>query len=251
MDKFEVRVICEKQSSNWSWGSVMHGMLIDHLTDEWKERMHDDTIRQLSQWVEPKNSTEFLWHIQVLDDELGKQIQNELILGKEWFCKHLQCSMKAEAVQFTQMKFYDYMSPFFEMESACDGVFIHFRTPTTHRSQGRYVVFPSVELIAQSVNRRICEIDPGFALEDEEALDQVIRYTRIGRYSLNSARYALEGAGLPGYIGNIELRFSGPDPLKRLAGVLFGFAPWSGIGVKTALGMGGCSANVIKRKEMP
>ena len=52
-----------------------------------------------------------------------------------------------------------------------------------------------------------------------------------------------------GYAGRIELRFFGPDPLKRLAGALFAFANWTGVGIKTTLGMGGCVVTIQERAE--
>lgn len=249
MDRYTLEMNCKTNPPDVSWGSVLHGMLIEHLTDEWKQKMHDENARPLSQWIEVKDGATFVWHVNILDDRVS-QILEPCLTGKSvWECRHMKTQMEIASVKKEHADFYEYMTPFFEAEEACRGMFLNFRTPATHKTRGNYAVFPSVDLIAGNLNRRICSIEPEFALEDPEALEQVINYTRINRYKLNSARYELEGSGITGYMGYIELRFNGPDPLRRLAGVLFGFARWSGVGIKTALGMGGCDVNLSERRH--
>ena len=106
-----------------------------------------------------------------------------------------------------------------------------------------------MELIGNSLRNHLCAISPSIALADDEVMDQVLRFTRISRYELRSSVFQLEGAYVTGYSGRLELHFDGPDALRRLSGVLFGIAEWTGIGVKTSLGMGGCSVKTLDRKE--
>jgi CRISPR/Cas system endoribonuclease Cas6 (RAMP superfamily) len=47
-------------------------------------------------------------------------------------------------------------------------------------------------------------------------------------------------------MGKITLVVNGPDQLARLAGAMLSFAEYSGVGIKTALGMGG-----VRIREIP
>ncbi|MBQ9007938.1 MAG: CRISPR system precrRNA processing endoribonuclease RAMP protein Cas6 [Clostridia bacterium] len=211
--------------------------------------MHNDQIRPISQWVEGKNEEDFIWHVSVLDDTLGEILSERFSSPTAWDCKHLNTSMRLEPEEQKNVSLFEYMEPFFTAKEPYAGITLQFRTVTTHKTQGKYAVFPSVSLIANSLNRRLCSIDPDFALADPEALEQVISYTGIRRYRLSSSHYELEGAGITGYTGSLELKFYGPDALRRLSGVLFGFAEWSGVGIKTALGMGGCKVTLLEKTQ--
>ena len=84
------------------------------------------------------------------------------------------------------------------------------------------------------------------SLDDPEAMKQVARNIRMVRYSLRTGVFYLENTKITGYMGRITVVVSGPDQLARLAGALLSFAEYSGIGIKTALGMGG-----VRIKEIP
>lgn len=247
MRRFEIQMTCPDHPPSPAWGSVLHGMLMDALPAPWPERMHGEGLRPLSQWVEVKSPTQFIWHISALDDALGEAVESVLTPGIRLSCAHMNTQMTIEEIETESLSPAAFMKPFFLAEEPCPGLYLTFCTPTTHKSQRQYAIFPSVELIAKNLASRFCTMAPDFALSDPEALEQVIAHTRISRYRLETARYSLEGAWLTGYTGRLELRFEGPDPLKRLAGILFSFAPWSGVGIKTALGMGGCQAEVLKK----
>lgn len=241
MFRYDVYLSVMATAPSVNWGSVMHGILIEKLPTEWQQVLHNDQLRPLSQWVEPIDSSSFVWHISVLDDTLAEIISSFLQPENEFLCKHIQSSMKITDVQIKSTSITEYMKPFYLSEEPCSGVYLNFHTTTTHKSQGRYAVFPSIELIGKNLRNHFCSLEPSFVLADDEILGQILEHTRIARYNLQSSYYSLEGSRIDGYTGHLLLRFDGPDPLKRLAGTLFSFAEWSGVGIKTALGMGACS----------
>ncbi len=83
------------------------------------------------------------------------------------------------------------------------------------------------------------------SLDDPEAMEQVARHIRMVRYSLHSAVYYLEQTKITGYMGRVTVVIGGTEQLARLAGALLSFAEYSGLGVKTALGMGGVKIKAI------
>lgn len=249
MDQFTLDVSVSGSAPNIQWGSMLHGLLMESLPEPWPDDLHKDDLRPFSQWVEVKSADSFIWHIASLQDELSEVIESLFCEKKEFILKHNDAKLTVGEIEKRHCSMAEYMKDFFLAPEACPGLFLTFRTPTTHKTLGQYAVFPSVELIAGNLRKKLCMIAPDFALADEEAFEQVLQNTRIYRYRLDSARFQLEGSGVIGYTGRLELRFFGPDPLRRLAGALFGFAEWSGVGIKTALGMGGCEVILRERTE--
>ena len=246
MDQWTIAMRSEKGVSSPYWGSLLHGMLLERLPEEWQERLHGEGPRPFSQWVEPGEGDGFRWSLNVLDDVLAAVVEPLLNVGERWPCKHLQGDFIIEASEHQHQTVQAYMKPFFLSETAPPRLRLSFLTTTTHKTQGEYALFPSVELIARGLRSRLCDMEPGLVLSDDEVLEQIIARTRISRYRLQSGSFALEGARVQGYTGHVDLSIQGPDPLIRLANVLYRFAPWCGVGIKTALGMGGCRIEPIE-----
>lgn len=56
----------------------------------------------------------------------------------------------------------------------------------------------------------------------------------------------MEGIKIPSFIGEIGIRINGTDTMARYVKLLARFGEYSGVGIKTAMGMG---AFRIKQKE--
>lgn len=246
MDKFLLTLKTDTGIPVPHWGSLTHGILIETLPEPWPELLHEGEIRMYSQWVECGNTNVFVWHINCLEDELGEQIEKSFSEKKSLFCKYMNCEWTVLEYRHEHTTVAEYMKRIFLSEKPASGIAITYRTPATHKSNGRYAIFPSVESIGQNIRARFCALQPDFALADDEAAEQIYQHVRISKYRLQSANFFLEGHYVNGYTGYIELHFDGPDPLRRLAETLFAFAEWTGIGVKTSLGMGACN---VKRLE--
>ena len=48
----------------------------------------------------------------------------------------------------------------------------------------------------------------------------------------------MEGITIPAYKGNITVKMKGNDTISRYARLLFSFGEYSGVGIKSAIGMG-------------
>ena len=246
MDRWTVALRAASGAPSPYWGSVMHGVLMERLPEAWRARLHGDGPRPLSQWVEPGEGPAFRWHLNLLDDDLAGAVAPLLQAGAVWHSGHLGGGLVIEAATRETLTLQGYMKSFFLAEKPEPRLRLRFCTTATHRTQGEYALFPSVALIAGALRARLCALSPDIVLSDDEVLEQIIGHTRIARYRLQSGSFALEGARIQGYTGHIDLSVKGPDPLIRLADALFCFAPWCGVGVKTALGMGGCTVEPIQ-----
>ena len=73
---------------------------------------------------------------------------------------------------------------------------------------------------------------------DEETLEQLCENSRVMRYDLKSVPFHLEGIKIPAFIGKITIKLTGTQTLANFAHLLLQFGTYSGIGIKTAIGMG-------------
>jgi len=111
-------------------------------------------------------------------------------------------------------------------------------TPTSFRHNNEYVLFPSSELIIKSAVQRWNAYAQETIIDDEQVLDDLIKNSRIVDYSLKSCRYRFKGVKIPSFMGSVSMSIRGPYAMLNLYNLLLNFLPYSGLGIKTSLGMG-------------
>ena len=74
-----------------------------------------------------------------------------------------------------------------------------------------------------------------------------IIYTSIIKYNLKSTSFHLEGTRIPSFVGWIVIRNDGPQTMGNFIKLLLRFGKFSGVGIKTGIGMG--ALQLIDREE--
>lgn len=123
---------------------------------------------------------------------------------------------------------------------------LSFLTAASFKQNGRYVIFPQERLILQSLIMRWNEVFPQYVLEDEDAFQAILTGIHIVDYQLRTSRFHLKGIRIPGFIGSCIVEARLALPLMELWNTLLLFADYSGIGIKTGLGMGGLQVEKMK-----
>ena len=116
---------------------------------------------------------------------------------------------------------------------------MRFVTPCSFKSGGEYAVLPTKEWILRSCVSRWNAVAKTTKIDDEQAVADIVGHTRITGHHLRSASYVMKKVGIPSFVGYIILSARGPETLLRLFNLLTAFGGYCGIGIKTALGMGG------------
>lgn len=116
---------------------------------------------------------------------------------------------------------------------------LSFRSPTSFKSGGRYMIYPREELLLQSLVNRWNKCFPEYTLSDEEALAELQSGIHIVDYRLRTCRYRLKGVSIPAFVGDIMIEAKLPLVLRDVWNSLLCFAKYRGVGIKTTLGMGG------------
>lgn len=234
-----------EQRASYNWGSLFHGILIKSLPPEIAEMLHHSQLRPFSQYVLPQSNQQLIWTIGLWDAEIANHIVQAVMPLAHIELKHKAITMEVTGVQRASQSEHEYFNQFFTTDTPCRRYEIEFLTPCTHKQDGSYALFPNPELIVKSLNNRYCAFMEDVSLDDPEAMEQVARHIRMVRYSLHSAVYYLEQTKITGYMGRVTVVIGGTEQLARLAGALLSFAEYSGLGVKTALGMGGVKIKAI------
>ena len=120
-----------------------------------------------------------------------------------------------------------------------------FRTPCAFKQAGRYAIYPQEFLLLQSLVLHWNTAFPDCQLSDPDALDAILRGLRILDYSLHTVSYPIKNTRIPGFVGSAVVEARLALPLLELWNALLSFAPYGGIGIKTALGMGGVSVEPL------
>ena len=222
-------------------GSLLQGFLMENLDRNYVDLLHTSRLHPYSQYFYKENG-QMYWIVNCLNDEARDQIIGMLsdeeisqvyIRKKE---EHLNICSK----EITEISYKELMNSYY-FENRSKYIQLRFITPTSFKKDGEYVLFPSVRLIFQSLMKKFDASSEDFKVYTDEVLEHYEKYTRITGYRLRSVSYNLEGVKIPAFMGDVTLRINGPAQMVNLGWMLMKFGTYSGIGIKTGLGMGGIS----------
>ncbi len=219
------------------WAYRLYAWMLEQLSSEIGNEMHQQGERPISQYVYfDRQRGASYWVINLLNDEMA-----------EWFSPILnqaeQINLHCGTIRIEKSSADCVYQPelFLEQgtQTSSNKTELTFLTPTAFRQAGRYVIFPQEQLLIQSLVLRWNNLFPEYLLADEDVIHALVQGVHIVDYSLNSTRYSLKMNRIPSFCGKVILESKLSQPLQELWQTLLAFAPYSGIGIKTALGMGG------------
>lgn len=235
--KLTMKLLTEGADFGYYQSSNLQGVLMNQLEGGYAEELHAPGLKPYSQYVAGGDPPE--WTVSVLTQEdyqkmilplldpafaefeLEKKGIHIRILSKE-----LRTIRKKELLD----EFYaDQYSRYLNLE---------FLTPTAFKSSGRYIIMPEVRLIYQSLMNKYSAASEDMDMYDEDTLEQLTGCSEIIRYRLKSTVFPLEGVKIPSFKGELCIRITGTAAMARFARLLARFGEYSGVGIKTAIGMG-------------
>lgn len=224
-----------------NWGYALYGILSENARSEYIADLHMRNDTPISQYLEVLPSGEHAyWHINLLGEEAIKEITAIFEANDRFEALHHQTTLQILEKELGPIVTEtDFCRRYLVDLPAKRKLRLELLTPTGFKSQGTYQLFPSVEWMIKSLWRSWQSFAQEVLLEGDEVREQLIQYTHIRDYQLKSTRYPIKGNAIPAFKGNLTLYITGPEPLVRLVNMLLAFGEYSGMGIKTALGMGG------------
>jgi len=223
------------------WGYLLYSILMQKVNAEFAEYMHEQNLKPINQFIIRQNSNSAIWKINTLDKISSDAVINVLEDCNELYSEKIGTRLILSDKDISEpISSIDFCNRFFSGPKPKNNVEINFKTSCSFKSEENYCIFPSSELIIKSLVNKWNAFSDDLTLNDEDALKQLIQHTRISKYELRSSAYHLKGTLIPSFFGKVTLSANGPEPLLRLFNLVAAFSEFSGIGIKTALGMGGC-----------
>lgn len=226
----------ERLSSNI--GSLMQGVLMQRIDPVYGEYLHRSELKPYSQYVSVQPS-EVKWTLHTLTEQAETELIHPLLSGN-FHTIHLEkkkISMKVLSKTVTCLTEEQLLEQTFF--AVCPRKLrVNFVTPCSFKRQGVYQIFPSVRLIFQSLVNKFDAASESNAVSYPELLDDLESNVMITGYRLHSTSFGVEGVKIPAYQGSLSLKLLGPQQLVNLVHMLLRFGMYSGVGIKTAMGMG-------------
>lgn len=223
---------------NYKNSSNLQGVLFENISKDYAEFLHTQQRHPYSQFIY-KDNEELLWCVNALNDEAEKEIIQPLL--SESF-KAFEIKKQNKKIQVLEKKIFEIrhqelVTEFYNTEP--EHIFrIEFITPTAFKQREKYIFYPDLRLFYQSLMNKYSGILDEMEMIDEDILEMLAEKSEIKKYRLRSVMFPLEGISIPAFQGYVTIKINGADTIAAYARMLFRFGEFSGVGIKSAMGMG-------------
>ncbi|NLV85528.1 MAG: CRISPR system precrRNA processing endoribonuclease RAMP protein Cas6 [Spirochaetales bacterium] len=231
-------------SVNQSWGSLFHAAFQELIPLGYADQLHQSVLKPWSQHLESNNHRQVVWMVNALNHEFASVLEDALLTRLPISLQLRQKNAMVrllEPSRLVRTSAKELADKHFLSDQVARKHKLVFTTATTFKSKGQHVLFPSTDLIMNSLLQRWDAFAEDLVVGDRDIRTYLGTHVTIREYRLSSSSFSVDSAWLKGFYGQLELKITGPDALARMAGMLLDYAKYSGLGVKTSLGMGGVS----------
>ena len=234
---------------NYSLSTAFQGYLMDLIDEGFADKMHSSGYHPYSQFVMIVDG-KLRWVINVLDEEAEKFIVKKLL---EDDVKSVHINKLEDDLNIINKEYF--VTTYDELFKECyfknDSRYIEVRflTPTAFKQNNRYQFFPDIKLIFQSLMMKYDAASSQNVIFDAELLKHFEENTEIVSYNLRSTSFFVNANKIPAFIGRLVFKINGPMQMANLAYLLLRFGAYSGVGIKSGMGMGGIEVNINKEGE--
>lgn len=219
-------------------GSVLHGVLMDYLSDDIADQLHHEfAYSPLKQRIYHKNK-KIIWEIVCMSDNLFKEVVKLFSFKNSLLLKYYQTNIDIQSFQIEKINVQNMMNQLLQVEDLSRYVRLNIQTPMSFKYQNSYMIFPDVKRFFRSIMIQFDAFFEEYRMYDKETLNFLEKNVNIVDYKLKSTRFNLEKVKIPSFTGEIVFKIKGPLPFLQLTHFLLKFGEFSGSGIKTSLGMG-------------
>ncbi len=235
----EVKLILrtKEQEIGYYQSSNLQGVIMEHIDERYAETLHQRKLNPYSQCLTCGKQN--IWTIKTLDEEAYENmivpLMEKEFAGFEIKKRGIHVDILEKQIRIQKKQ--ELLEEFYECPAG-KYLNLEFITPTAFKSNGRYVIMPDVRYIYQSLMNKYSAASDEMDMYDEDTLEQLIDSSEISQYRLKSTIFPLEGIKIPSFKGELTIRLKGTDTMARYARLLMRFGEYSGVGIKTAMGMG-------------
>ena len=233
---YQYKIHLEKKDSEVLLSSdayKLYAWLLSKMSEDDAEKLHD-TTHILSQFLKYS-----IWTINIFDEHYNSIVFD--IIKKFNKIELKEYNIKILNIEFSSVSFEELLKKGQEIRNK--KVEINFLTHTGFKQAGRYVIFPNEELLLHSLIKKWNAVSSDFYFDDNEAYNIMKSELHIVDYNLRTGRYKMKNTAIPSIYGKIYVESRLPISIQNIWNTLLLFSEYSGIGIKTTLGMGGIQIN--------
>lgn len=248
----ELKLILEDEEAmelNFNKASLLQGVIMQQIDSEYATMLHSQGLKPYSQCIRLEQNTP-IWYIRTLSTEAEKNIIQPLLSDgfQEFYLEHDEKKISIKDKSYTSTPINKLFQTFYT-ETSPRFYTIEFQSPTAFKKNGKYYFYPNIYNVYYSIMQRFDSVSKKESMFNEETLLQLAEHTEITAYSVYSVNFSLEGIRIPAFMGRITIRINGPQTMVNFANLLFQFGNYSGVGIKTAIGMGSIQVTERRRRE--
>ena len=236
----ELRMELAPDSADFGYfqSSNLHGVLMEQIDSGYAQTLHEQGLKPYSQYLTGKEKKE--WRIKTLTKEAYQQIIAPLLDSgfAQFHIEKKQIHIKICKKEIQTIAYQDLLEEFYS-EPCGRTIHLEFLTPASFKSAGRYIILPDLHYIYQSLMNKYSAASNELNMYDEETLHQLTGSSVITQYRLKSTSFPLEGIRIPAFKGEVRIKLNGTNTMAKYVRLLARFGEYSGVGIKTAIGMGG------------
>lgn len=224
-------------SSDYAYN--IYGCWMDVLKPEQADFLHE--VHGINQYlvVNHDRPDSALLTVNILKQQVSDFMLPLLMNMKQYHITKHNCTLVLEELQVLEIDDDELTTPYFVSPQYRKRITLNLLVPTTFKTNGRYAIFPTPELIIRSAASKFNMLGLNTVADDEEAIRQLMESTMITGYRLYSTHYYLKDTRIQSFLGSLTLSIHGPEPMVRLFDMLMSVLRYTGLGIKTSLGMGG------------
>lgn len=232
-----------------SIGSVLHGVLMEFVGTDYAGQLHEAGLRPYSQYIYfDKDRKQYIWRLSaVTADAINRIVRPMLEMPEKIFLKqkHGHLYIKDRTI-LEKTSYEDLIYKFWNSDSFYTQAKFQYMSTTSFKVDKQYTIFPEAFRIYRYLLRQWNQFSTFGMLDTDSLLETLESGVYIRDYNLRMGIYGLEGVTIRGFRGQVIMQFKRNVALQRVLALLSYYSQFTGIGIKTALGMGGVKCEVIE-----
>lgn len=232
-----------KSKADYNISSTLQGVMMELIDSDYADKLHNSNTNPYSIRFFRDNDKQ-IWRINTFDTEAKEKIIDVLLDPnlKSITIKHRNETIKI-IEKILKVTTYEDLIEKYYLNDSKRYIRVNFATPTSFKSNGKYMIYPTTRTIFQSLINKFSAYSDKITLDMDGLLENFENYSEITDYRMRSTRFHLEGVTIPSFIGEVTIKITGPQMMVNLANMLASFGEYAGVGIKTSIGMGAIEIN--------
>lgn len=229
----------DDQALNQSMAYQLYGALIKSMNTEFAELLHSQNTSPIAQsLVKDSTKGKALWILNLFGENAIKEVGSVLESCEQFYISPHKLLVKVDHIDsLDKILWSDIICQAHEANQKKYWK-MHFNTTTSFKSNNEYMIFPTSVHIINSLINKWNNLSPEYIIEDEYVANALAKGCRITSYHARSNIFTMKGTVIPGFEGYVDITPKLSVPLLEIFKLLMIFSNYSGLGIKTSLGMG-------------